>query len=106
MPEKNLLEVVADTNVLISALIGKLLRQLIEHLRAEKFAELLTLHSHFVISTVTINACRDAKDNIFLECAVDGSAKYIVSGDPDLLILNPYQNIAIITPNKFLKLLS
>ena len=47
--------------------------------------------------------CRDAKDNKFLELAVSGSANCIVSGDSDLLILNPFRGIAIITPHEFVK---
>jgi putative PIN family toxin of toxin-antitoxin system len=53
----------------------------------------------------TINASRDLADNNFLELAVDGRADYLVSGDKDLLILNPFQNIPIITPAEFLELL-
>ena len=44
-------------------------------------------------------ACRDAKDDKFLELAVNGNAELIVSGDEDLLILNPFQEIAIVTKN-------
>ena len=37
MAEKSLPHVVTDTNVLVSALIGKSLRQLLEHLKENKF---------------------------------------------------------------------
>ena len=53
----------------------------------------------------TINASRDLADNIFLELAVDGHADYLVSGDKDLLVLNPFQGIPILTPAEFLGLL-
>lgn len=49
-----------------------------------------------------INVCRDDKDNKFLELAVNGNADYLITGDEDLLVLNPFQNIAIIKPNEFL----
>jgi len=45
-----------------------------------------------------IVACRDPKDDKFLELAVDGHADFIVSGDADLLTLNPFRGIPIITP--------
>lgn len=44
----------------------------------------------------------DPTDNIFLECAVDGSADYIISGDKHLLDLGLYQGIHILRPKDFL----
>lgn len=49
-----------------------------------------------------IDICRDKKDNKFLELAMNGNADYIITGDSDLLILNPFENIKIITPDAFL----
>ncbi|MEA2083021.1 MAG: putative toxin-antitoxin system toxin component, PIN family, partial [Thermodesulfobacteriota bacterium] len=49
----------------------------------------------------TITICRDPKDNKFLELAVSGKANFIITGDDDLLILNPFRKIQIITPAKF-----
>lgn len=49
-----------------------------------------------------ITACRDAKDNKFLELAVSGRASHILSGDGDLLALHPFQGIAVVTPQAFL----
>ncbi|WP_408733647.1 putative toxin-antitoxin system toxin component, PIN family [Mucilaginibacter sp.] len=48
--------------------------------------------------------CRDPKDNKFLELAVTAGASCIVSGDQDLLILHPFNNIPILPPADFLKL--
>ena len=50
----------------------------------------------------TFTDCRDAKDNKFLELAVSGKADCIVSGDADLLVLNPFRGIPILTPREFL----
>ena len=50
----------------------------------------------------SIDICRDPKDNKFLELAVSGEADFIVSGDQDLLVLNPFRNIEIVTANDFL----
>jgi uncharacterized protein len=52
----------------------------------------------------TITACRDPKDDKFLELAVSGHANYIVSGDSDLLALDPFRGVQIIPPHSFLKL--
>jgi len=49
-----------------------------------------------------IDICRDKKDNKFLELALNGNADYIITGDSDLLILNPFENIKIITPDSYL----
>jgi putative PIN family toxin of toxin-antitoxin system len=48
-----------------------------------------------------IQACRDVKDDKFLELAVNGNADVIVTGDADLLVLNPFRKIEIITPEMF-----
>ena len=57
--------------------------------------------------TVTISeriaACRDPTDDKFLELAVNGHADVIVSGDADLLVLNPFRNIPILTPAAFVQ---
>ena len=50
-----------------------------------------------------IQACRDSKDDKYLEVAVAASAICIVSGDPDLLVLSPFQGIPILTPREFLE---
>ncbi len=49
-----------------------------------------------------ITACRDAKDDKFLELALSGRASCNVSGDADLLALSPFRGIPILTPREFL----
>lgn len=48
-----------------------------------------------------IKISRDPDDDKFIECAKDGKALYIVSGDNDLLVLKKYDNIKIITAKEF-----
>jgi putative PIN family toxin of toxin-antitoxin system len=48
-------------------------------------------------------ACRDPRDNKFLALASHCSADVLVSSDDDLLVLNPWQYIPILTPAQFLK---
>jgi putative PIN family toxin of toxin-antitoxin system len=50
-----------------------------------------------------IRACRDPKDDMFREVAVHGQADLIVTGDRDLLALNPFRGIAILTPREYLE---
>ncbi len=49
-----------------------------------------------------VRASRDPKDDKFLEAAVNGSATVIVTGDHDLLELNPFRGIAIVTPAAYI----
>ncbi|MGB8698662.1 MAG: putative toxin-antitoxin system toxin component, PIN family [Thermosynechococcaceae cyanobacterium] len=57
----------------------------------------------FVDVTAQIFECRDPKDNQYLELAVSGKADCIVTGDDDLLVLNPFGNIKILTAQAFLE---
>ena len=45
---------------------------------------------------------RDPSDNKFIECAVAGKARVIISGDRDLLSLGRYRQIRIQSPAQFL----
>jgi len=53
---------------------------------------------------LVINARRDPKDDKYLELAVATGASAIVTGDKDLLILHPFQNIPIVSAADFPKL--
>jgi putative PIN family toxin of toxin-antitoxin system len=53
-----------------------------------------------------ITACRDPKDNFILELAVKAEADFIVTGDKDLLVLNPFKGISIVTLNEFISCLN
>lgn len=53
--------------------------------------------------TALPQACRDPRDNKFLALAAHCSADVVVSSDDDLLVLNPWQDIPILTPAQFLK---
>ena len=46
----------------------------------------------------------DPADNKVIECAVEGKADYIISGDKHLLKLKKFKNIGIVTSEKFLTL--
>lgn len=50
-----------------------------------------------------ISVCRDPKDNMFLELAICCGAEALVTGDADLLFLDPFRGISIITVANFLK---
>ncbi len=69
--------------------------------KRSKFLNLLSLKAEMIEIITEIDLCRDPKDNKFLELAVNGKADYLISGDQDLLILNPFQEISILSPQAF-----
>lgn len=50
-----------------------------------------------------VRECRDPRDDKFLEVALNGRADVIVSGDEDLLRMNPWRGIAIVSPAEYLR---
>jgi putative PIN family toxin of toxin-antitoxin system len=56
-----------------------------------------------IVNPPPIRACRDPRDDKFLEVAVHGRADLILSGDTDLLTLHPFQGIAILSPADYLE---
>src|SRR5271155_4792888 len=65
--------------------------------------EKLMTAAELVDITERIAACRDPTDDKFLELAVNGHADLIVTGDADLLALNPFRDIPIVTPAVFVQ---
>jgi putative PIN family toxin of toxin-antitoxin system len=57
--------------------------------------------AELVVIIERIAACRDPKDDKFLELAVNGGADIMVSGDADLLVLARFRGIPIVTPAAF-----
>ncbi len=54
-----------------------------------------------VVISEYVVACRDPKDDMFLELAVNGRADLNISGDADLLAMTAFQDIPIIAPAVF-----
>jgi uncharacterized protein len=86
-----------------------LLKEIIDVLRRDRFRQdVEALSALFVSKGVglvpaeQIEECRDPNDNKILEVAVAGKADVIVTGDNDLLVLNPFRGIPIIGPAEFL----
>jgi len=79
----------------------KLNKYLLEEERM-RFLVALLKETELIEVTVAITDCRNVKDNKFLELAATGRADYIISGDQDLLVLNPFRGIPILTPREFL----
>jgi putative PIN family toxin of toxin-antitoxin system len=68
-----------------------------------QFLTILVKESTLVEIKERISECRDPTDDKFLELAVNGKADFIVSGDGDLQVLNPFRKIKIVSPRAFLE---
>ena len=68
------------------------------------FLQVLNDIAEIVTIIESITACRDRKDDKFLEVAVNGKSDYLITGDRDLLVLHPFRNIPIVTPIEFISL--
>jgi putative PIN family toxin of toxin-antitoxin system len=112
VPRKAFDKILDNGIVLVSVPV---LLELADVLNREKFNKYVTHDERmrFMVSFLkvaelieiseTIIACRDPKDDKLLELAVCGDADFLVTGDKDLLVLNPFRRIEIITPREFLE---
>jgi uncharacterized protein len=111
IPDKSLRKALETGNILLS---GNIMTELTISLNKPKLDKYITVkdklvflnrlatNAKFIEVMHTINECRDPKDNMFLELALSGNADLIISGDNDLLVLNPFRSIPVITPREFI----
>jgi putative PIN family toxin of toxin-antitoxin system len=59
--------------------------------------------AEFVTISRPVRACRDPRDDMILEVAVNGAANAIVTGDGDLLTLHPFMGVPILSPADWLR---
>ena len=52
-----------------------------------------------------IRECRDAKDDSYLELALEADASTIVSSDDDLLVMNPWRGIRTMRPAGYVSIM-
>lgn len=69
----------------------------------ETLADYLGFLRMVSIPKLLVAVARDPDDNMVLECAVEGKAQYIVTGDKDLLVLKTFRDIQIVRASDFLK---
>ena len=70
------------------------------------FITLLAEDAILVSPDQEVTLSRDPTDNRILEAAAAGAADYIVSGDKDLLVLGEFEGIPIVSPTRFVTILS
>jgi predicted nucleic acid-binding protein len=59
--------------------------------------------AELVSITERVSTCRDPTDDRFPELAVNGHAELILTGDKDLLVLDPFRGIQIVAPITFVR---
>ena len=69
----------------------------------QELIDILQAYCQIVEVTSKFDVVRDEKDNKILECATDGKADYIITGDLDLLDLKEFRGIKIVTAKRFLE---
>jgi len=75
------------------------------NVRAEFIARLAETSEQVTVIEKVV-ACRDPKDDQFLEVAINGKADLLITGDQDLLVLCPFRGVEIVSPAKFLDISS
>lgn len=73
-----------------------------EHEVGELFKLMDILGTNYEV-VVYPNICRDVKDNFLLGLIRASQANFLVTGDQDLLELNPFEGTEIIEPNQILE---
>jgi putative PIN family toxin of toxin-antitoxin system len=67
--------------------------------------EILTAQSVLVPGELKVKVCRDPEDDKFVAAGIEGGARYLVTGDKDLLVLQNHDDLRIVTPAAFLVIL-
>lgn len=73
----------------------------LSHKERRRTLKKIALVAKWYTPTETIRDCSDPKDNMFLELAVASQADYLITGDDDLLILDPFRKTRILTLSEF-----
>ncbi len=63
-----------------------------------QFIRLIAHTARFVPIVHAVRECRDPKDDMFLEVALNGRADVIITGDADLLEMHPWRGVTILSP--------
>ena len=97
-PGRALIKALDTGTILVSAALAQELQDVLNRPRFDRYVTreerdefLMTFmgEAELVEITERVGVCRDPKDDQILELAVSGNADCIVTGDDDLLTLNP-----------------
>ncbi len=111
---KNLFEICLESfTIIISKYIMDELNSIFNKkfkMPADKIKEIIDfLNENCELKTyekIEEQVCRDRDDDNILALAKDSSVSYIITGDKDLLVLEKYNSIPIITPRIFFNIMN
>lgn len=84
--------------------VAEILCEQFSEIQLGPIIELLAVEAEFVSpKDLSRPVCVDPDDDKFLECALAGKAKVIVSGDKHLIEISGYRNLEIISPRSFVE---
>ena len=112
---RKILDIVFDNKVdfFISAKILDEYKRVLSYKKLERFIKkedrekLLTFiekHAYFVVPQRTFKIIKDEDDNMFLDCAVESKADYIITGNTNDFTMSEFMDIKILTPTEFIML--
>lgn len=82
--------------------VGETLASQFQEIDLQPILDFLTLNAEVVSSErLAEPVCRDPDDDKFLACALTSGAKYVISGDKDLLRASGYKGLVVVSPRKF-----
>ena len=103
----HLIEEKSLTSVTSHAILSELREKMIINFQTPAFAANGTVSyiqsiSEFVSLQGRDFGLRDRADNMVLETAIAGKCNFLITGDKDLLTLQKYENLQVVTPSVFL----
>jgi uncharacterized protein len=116
-PPNEVIQLIRSKKI-ISCISAELELELITTLRRKKFQPWLqqrqqtveglaaianTLSERVQINQISVDQLRDPKDEKILATAKAATATCLITGDRDLLVLHPFEEISILTPTQFLE---
>jgi len=116
LPEKAVKKAFAEADVCISPALLKEYREV--PLALERGGKITAFQLKALISGLAsivakaivvhprkkLSLCRDPEDNMVLECCLEAKAVFLITGDKDLLDIEPLPfQLAIVSPRKFIE---
>ncbi len=98
------IQVVLSKEILLEyQMVGERLSAKYSEIDIVPIIDLLTIYGEVVdTKAISVSICEDPDDNKFIECAIAGNCKLVVSGDKHLLNISGFQEIEVLKPRKFI----